>query len=172
MERIGEDGTLSLEEKRPIEEVRQGYTYFRDEDVIVAKITPCFENGKIALCCNLVGGIGFGTTELHVLRTRGCVLPSFIAYITRIVEFRSIGTSTMYGAAGQQRVPENFVANFQIPFPPPPEQRAIAAFLDQETAKLDTLIAKVQQGIALLREYRTALISAAVTGTIDVREHL
>lgn len=65
-----------------------------------------------------------------------------------------------------------YAYNQKMPFPPPPEQRAIAAYLDQETAKLDTLIAKVQHGIALLREYRTALISAAVTGAIDVREHL
>jgi type I restriction enzyme S subunit len=64
------------------------------------------------------------------------------------------------------------IGDIYIPVPPLPEQRAIAAYLDQETARLDTLIAKVQQGIALLREYRTALISAAVTGTIDVREHL
>src|SRR5216683_1751510 len=60
MELIGEDGTSSLEEMRLIEQVRQGYTYFRDEDVIIAKITPCFENGKGALCNGLTNGAGFG----------------------------------------------------------------------------------------------------------------
>jgi type I restriction enzyme S subunit len=167
MERIGEQGDLSLEERRPIEQVKQGFTYFRDGDVIVAKITPCFENGKGALCDGLVNGIGFGTTELHVLRVGKDADPTFIAYITRSTEFRSIGTATMYGAAGQQRVPEIFIANFQIAFPPLPEQRAIAAFLDRETAKLDTLIAKKERLIELLHEQRSALISHAVTRGLD-----
>jgi hypothetical protein len=78
MERIREDGFLDLEEIRAIEQVRQGYTYFRNTDVIIAKITPCFENGKGALCSNLLNGIGFGTTELHVLRANEEIEPSFI----------------------------------------------------------------------------------------------
>jgi len=167
MERIGEDGTIALEETRLIEQVRQGYTYFRDGDVIVAKITPCFENGKGALCHSLVNGIGFGSTELYVLRPKKENEPKFIYYLTKSEMFRVIGAAMMQGAAGQQRVPAEFVSNFQIGFPPFPEQRAIATFLDHETTRINALIAKKERMIELLREKRTALISHAVTKGLD-----
>ncbi len=163
MESIGEDGSLALEETRALAQVGQGYTYFRDLDVIVAKITPCFENGKGALCKGLLNGIGFGTTELHVLRAGANIDPIFIFYLTQSYPFRDLGVAAMYGAAGQQRVPDSFVKDFRVGLPPLPEQRAIAAFLDRETAKLDALVAKKERLIELLQEKRTALISYAVT---------
>jgi restriction endonuclease S subunit len=76
----------------------------------------------------------------------------------------------MYGAGGQKRVPDEFVKEFRLGFPPLPEQQAIAGFLDRETARIDALSAKVTTVIEKLMEYRTALISSAVTGKIDVRE--
>jgi len=170
MERIGEDGSLSLEETRTLEEVWQGYTYFRDEDVIVAKITPCFENGKGALCKGLSNGVGFGTTELHVIRARRESDPKFVFYMTQSYPFRRIGTAMMYGSAGQQRVPDEFIRDFRIALPSVTEQRAIATFLDRETAKMDALVAKIREAIERLTERRAALISSAVTGKIDVRE--
>lgn len=170
MELIGEDGTLSLDEIRRIEQVFQGYTYFQEDDVIVAKITPCFENGKGAICTDLINGIGFGTTELHVLRAQKLSYPQYIFYLTRSNPFRSIGTAMMHGSAGQQRVPEDFIKDFRLGFPSLQEQRAIAEYLDHETIKIDTLKAKIREHIEKVKEYRTALISAAVTGKIDVRE--
>ena len=167
MELIGEDGTISLEETRRIEQVRQGYTYFRDGDVVIAKITPCFENGKGALCKGLVNGVGFGTTELHVLRIHEENAPNFIFYLTTSKPFREIGAAMMQGAAGQQRVPEEFIKDFRIGLPSLPEQRAIAAFLDHETARINTLIAKKERLIELLQEKRAALISHAVTKGLD-----
>jgi type I restriction enzyme S subunit len=163
MERIGEDGSLSLEETRTLEQVRQGYTYFQNDDVIVAKITPCFENGKGALCRGLLNGIGFGTTELHVLRALKQASPEYIAYLTKSHLFRDTGTAHMQGAAGQQRVPEDFIKDFRIGLPPLAEQRAIAAFLGCETAKLDGLTARKERLIAILQERRAALISHVVT---------
>lgn len=163
MENIGEDGTLSLDEIRTIEQVSQGYTYFRDGDVILAKITPCFENGKGALCEHLINGIGFGTTELHVLRARDQLLPSFLAYMVKSNSLRTLGKASMYGSAGQQRVSEDFISNFRIALPPLVEQHVIASFLDRETAKIDELITKKEQLIHLLLEKRAALISRAVT---------
>jgi type I restriction enzyme, S subunit len=167
MEHIGEDGALSLEEIRTIEQVWQGYTYFRNGDVIIAKITPCFENGKGALCHRLLNGIGFGTTELHVLRANDETDPNFIFYLTRSKPFREIGAAMMYGAAGQQRVPEDFISDFLLGLPSLPEQHAITAFLDHETAKINTLIAKKERLIELLQEKRAALISHAVTKGLD-----
>lgn len=167
MEKIGEDGSIALDELREVGDVSQGYTYFRDDDVIVAKITPCFENGKGALVRHLHQSIGFGTTELHVLRAKPGIEPRFIFYLTRCDEFRSHGTAMMYGAAGQQRVPEAFLRYLWIPVPPADEQHAIADFLDRETARIDALIARKQRLIELLQEKRTALISHAVTKGLD-----
>jgi type I restriction enzyme S subunit len=162
MESIGEDGTLTLDQSKPLESVYQGYTYFRDGDIMIAKITPCFENGKGALAKDLVNGVGFGTTELHVLRARDVVDRKFLFYLTRSVAFREPGEASMYGAGGQKRVPDEFVLNFKAAFPSAPEQRAIAEFLDRETSKIERLIARKERLIELLEEKRAALITQAV----------
>lgn len=172
MEAVGEYGGLRLEQTRLLEDVANGYTYFRNGDVLVAKITPCFENGKGSIADCLESGIGFGTTELHVLRPLTSLDRKFLFYLTISEAFRKIGTSYMYGAGGQKRVPDDFVRDFRHPIPPIEEQRAIAAFLDRETARIDVLIEKMEKSIELLREYRIALISAAVTGKIDVRKEV
>ncbi|MDZ4203086.1 MAG: restriction endonuclease subunit S [Gallionella sp.] len=170
MDAIGDDGTLNLEREKPIAEVETGYTYFRDGDVTIAKITPCFENGKGAVMSGLTQGIGFGTTELIVARPIATqTISSYLHSLFTSVVFRKNGEGHMYGAGGQKRVPDDFVRNFEIAFPPIEEQQTIAAFLDTETAKFDTLTAEANRAIALLQERRSALISAAVTGKIDVR---
>jgi type I restriction enzyme S subunit len=163
MEAVREYGGLSLDQTRPLGEVSNGYTYFRDGDVITAKITPCFENGKGAIAGGLVNGIGFGTTELHVLRPHAALDRHFLFYVTISHAFRNLGVAEMYGAGGQKRVPEDFVRDFRQPIPPVDEQRAIAAFLDRETARIDALIEKKRRQIELLQEKRSALISHAVT---------
>ena len=167
MELIGDDGTLTLTETRELGQVYAGFTYFREGDVVVAKITPCFENGKGAICKGLVNGIGFGTTELHVLRPKSFLDNRFLYYITHSELFRNTGTALMTGAAGQKRVPPSFLADFEIGVPSVEEQRAIADFLYEQTAKIDALIDKKRQLIALLQEKRTALISHAVTKGLD-----
>jgi len=167
MEKIGTDGAFLLDEKRTIEQAWQDYTYFRDKDVAVAKITPCFENGKGAMFEGLINGIGFGTTELHILRANKDTDPKFVFYLTRSHPFRHQGTAMMYGAAGQKRVPEEFLENFTTGLPPLPEQRTIATFLDRQTARLDALIAEYRRLVELLQERRAALISHAVTQGLD-----
>ncbi|MBV5295090.1 MAG: restriction endonuclease subunit S [Curvibacter lanceolatus] len=164
MEAIGDDGSINVERTRPISEVETGYTYFRDGDVTIAKITPCFENGKGALMRGLEAGIGFGTTELIVARPKPSeVLGSFLNWTFRAPNFRSQGEASMYGAGGQKRVPDDFVRDFSWSFPPLIEQSAITAFLDRETAKIDTLIAEQKKLLTLLAEKRQATISRAVT---------
>ena len=168
MEMVSEDGKFSLKETRSLSEVYHGFTYFRDGDVIMAKITPCFENGKGAIVDNLENGIGFGSTEFHVLRpTSG--FSSYIWYITKSIPFRKIGIMEMKGVAGQQRVPESFVSEFLVATPPHGEQTTIAAFLDEKTTQIDQLIEKKTRFIELLKEKRAALITEAVTGKFDVR---
>lgn len=164
MEAVGDDGTLNLEKEKPIGEVESGYTYFRDGDVTVAKITPCFENGKGALMSGLVNGIGFGTTELIVARPKlKDVIGTYLHFLFISTEFRSLGESHMYGAGGQKRVPDAFVRNFATAFPPVAEQTAIASFLDRETSKIDGLVGEQRRLIELLKEKRQAVISHAVT---------
>jgi type I restriction enzyme S subunit len=169
MDKVGIEGEIVLDENRAIEDVLQGFTYFRDGDNIVAKITPCFENGKGALVSKLTNNIGFGSTEFHVLRPMQHTVAGFIYYLTRTHLFRLLGTATMYGAGGQKRVPENFIRNFPIAFPPIHEQQAIVAYLDTETGRMEGVGAAIKTQIEKLREYRQALVSAAVTGKIDVR---
>lgn len=164
MEAIGDDGSLSLERTRPIGEVETGYTYFRDGDVSLAKITPCFENGKGAIMSGLTEGVGFGTTELIVARPHvGRISSAYLHRVFTSWPFRRMGEAAMYGAGGQKRVPDDFVRNFVIGMPPLEEQTAITAFLDRETAKIDALIAEQEKLIALLAEKRQATISHAVT---------
>jgi type I restriction enzyme S subunit len=169
MDALGEWGGFNLEATKQLSEVSSGYTYFRDGDVLVAKITPCFENGKGAVARGLTNGIGFGTTELHVIRPGSGLHADFLAYLTFSRPFRGLGQVEMKGAAGQQRVSEEFIKDFPVPLPPLLlEQRAIAAFLDRETAKIDALVAKKERLIELLQENRTALITRAVTKGLDL----
>lgn len=170
MERVGSDGSLDLSLTASLESVWQGFTYFGEGDLILAKITPSFENGKGAIATGLTNGIGFGTTELHVIRPTEALHRTFLFYLLASDAFRSLGTTEMMGVAGQQRVPDSFVRNFQFGLPPYPEQRAIAGFLDRQTAAIDALIAKKEQLIALLREKRAALITQAVTKGLDEEE--
>jgi len=170
MEAVNFDKDLTLSEERNLDEVYKGYTYFKNGDVVLAKITPCFENGKSAIAQNLTNGIAFGTTELHVLRSQDSINNHFLYYLIKSDSFMKIGESEMYGAGGQKRVPEEFIKNFLIGLPPYYEQVTIADYLDQETAKIDRLCETVNQTIGRLKEYRTALITQAVTGKIKVTD--
>jgi type I restriction enzyme S subunit len=162
MEAIGEQGELDLSMTRPLGEVHTGYSRFRDGDVVVAKITPCFENGKGALIRNTRTGYGYGTTELHVLTPGEELDARFLYYATVQPAFRRLGEAAMTGAAGQQRVPEDFVHDFNIATPSLSQQSAIADYLDRETARIDSLIAAKELVVALLTEKRRALINWAV----------
>ena len=168
MEAVGERGELDLSRTRPISEVMSGYTYFREGDVTFAKITPCFENGKGARMSGLLAGIGFGTTELTVVRPDPHLLDgSYLDWVRRSRPFRARGEASMYGAGGQKRVPDEFVREFAFAWPDVEEQVLIAKFLNRETAKMDALIAEQEKLLALLAEKRQATISHAVTRGLD-----
>jgi len=169
MERVYADGRIEATEHLPISSVWNGFTYFRRGDVIVAKITPCFENGKGACLYTLPTEVGFGSTEFHVLRAANSIRAPFLYRITTLPDFRRLGADEMTGAAGQQRVPASFIANFTVPCPPLPEQTAIVRFLDYMDRRIRRYTRAKQKLIKLLEEYRQALIHQAVTGQIDVR---
>ncbi len=167
MEAIGDDGSLDLRQTRRIVDVESGYTYFAEGDLTIAKITPCFENGKGAIMRGLVQGIGFGTTELIVIRPGPGLDLKYAYYLSMSWTFRKLGEAEMYGAGGQKRVPDGFLRNFDFAWPPLEEQTEIAAFLDRETARIDSLITKYERLIELLGEKQQALISHAVTKGLD-----
>lgn len=168
MEAVGEYGGLNLDNVCQLEDVDKGYTYFEEGDLCIAKITPSFENGKGALAEGLTNGVGFGTTELHVVRPEPHMDRRFLLYLSMADNFRKIGASEMYGAAGQKRVDESFIKDWTPPMPPINTQRRIARFLDEKTAELDRLQTAIGESIERLHEFRTALITSAVTGRIDM----
>ena len=140
--------TLSIEAQaeRPFSEVAKGYTPFKRGDVLVAKITPCFENGKMALADNLAHELGFGTTEFHVFRPSERITGPYLFSLLRAPYVRKAGAMKMKGAAGQRRVPADFFASLQIPIPPLSEQKRIAGILDAA----DALRAKRREALAQL----------------------
>ncbi len=126
-----EDGTIVAAEEKPFALVRQGYTYFEEGDVLFAKITPCMENGKAAIARGLRDGIGFGSTEFHVLRPRGSVISEWIWLFVRREPFREAARRAFRGGVGQQRVPQDFLEEHPLPLPPLPEQRRIVARIEE-----------------------------------------
>ncbi len=124
-------GTIASRQDRAYAEVKKGYTYFKNGDVLFAKITPCMENGKAAIADNLSGGVGFGSTEFHVLRAHEKVLPEWLFYFIRQPKFRHEAKMNFTGTAGQQRVPTTFLASAQVPVPPIEEQRRIVDILSR-----------------------------------------
>ncbi|HCG6076023.1 restriction endonuclease subunit S [Vibrio parahaemolyticus] len=155
--------SIVLDEKRLVSDVYDGYTYFEDGDVLMAKVTPCFENKNIALASGLVNGVGFGSSEIYVLRSNEKTDNRFLYYRLQEDSFMDIATAAMTGAGGLKRVPSEVVNGYSLGTPEVEEQTQIANFLDNETAKIGTLIEKQQQLIKLLKEKRQAVISHAVT---------
>lgn len=130
-------GCMDASLSRRLGDVRKGYTYFSENDVVFAKITPCMENGKSAIARNLINGIGFGSSEFHVLRAGPFVLPEWIHLFVRSLDFRSSAIKNMHGAAGQQRVPVEFLQDAEIPVPPLEEQRRIVARIEELTRRAE-----------------------------------
>ena len=117
-------------EHRVLGEVGASYTYFADDDVLLAKVTPCFENGKAGIARNLKNGIGFGSSEFYVLRSSERVLPEWIYFCVTHPLFRQSGISNMTGTGGLQRVPRKFIEEYGIPLPPLEVQGEIVAEIE------------------------------------------
>lgn len=115
-------------EERLWKNVKKGYTHFADNDVVVAKITPCFQNRKSAVIQNLPNGCGAGTTELLVLRddTKILYMP-YLLLLCKTHAFIQDGMKNFSGTAGQQRIGKDFISNYLIPLPPVEEQKRIVA---------------------------------------------
>ncbi len=124
-------GGIARPESRSYGQVAKGYTPFKENDVLFAKITPCMQNGKAAIARNLYHGLGFGSTEFHVLRPSASLLPRWVFAFIRQPSFRSAAEASFTGSAGQQRVPADFLKKALIPVPPLAEQERIVKLLDE-----------------------------------------
>lgn len=142
------------------------YTAFEDGDIVLAKVTPCFENGNIAIADDLVGGKGFGSSELFVVRPAGAER-KFLFYYFQSSSFKQDGEASMTGAGGLKRVSPDVLRRHRLPFPSLDIQRLIANYLDRETARIDGLIAEKEHMLELLEEKRAALINRVVTRGLD-----
>ena len=127
-------GSIAREQVKPYSEVAKGYTPFKDGDVLFAKITPCMQNGKAAIARELRNGVGFGSTEFHVLRPKPAILAKWIFAFIRQPSFRARAEESFTGTGGQQRVPGEFLKRFPIPVPPLLEQARIVKLLDEADA--------------------------------------
>lgn len=146
-------GMIVERETRPLAEVRTGYTSFAEGDVLFAKITPCMENGKVAMASDLANGIGRGSTEFYVLRPGDRILGEYIFHFVRQQRFRDQAKRNFTGTAGQQRVPKSFMEEALIPLPSIEEQRRIVDILNR-AASIERLKARAS---AHLRDFIPAL---------------
>jgi len=136
MAELSEQGYLRDPLERRLDDVVKGHTYFERGDILLAKITPCLENGKATLTGDLPHDIGFGSTEFHVLRAGPSVDRRYLFYMVWSPQFRFVAGRNMTGTAGQKRVPADFVRRFQIPLPDLHEQQRIGRILDTAAGAL------------------------------------
>ena len=162
-------GYINIEQSKKISQIIDGYTYFKNDDIVMAKVTPCFENRNIAISENLVNGIGFGSTELNVIR---CIKKEDIEYLYYSLQeekFINVATSEMTGAGGLKRVPSNFLINAQFAYPNTTnEKEKIIKYLNEKEIEIKYIIDKTKQQIEKLKEAKQSLISEAVTGKIEI----
>jgi type I restriction enzyme S subunit len=159
-----EYGQVAKSEERAWGDIKKGYTHFADGDVVMAKITPCFENGKSCIMNDLVNGLGAGTTELHVFRKTNDVVESrYVLIYLKSRGFIERGIPRMTGSAGQKRVPHDYFSESPFPLPPPAEQKRIVAKVDESMALCDQLEAQQQERQAK----HTALARASLARFAD-----
>jgi type I restriction enzyme, S subunit len=167
MEDLGIDQKfLKPTQLRPLASVAGSYTYFADGDVLLAKITPCFENGKLGIASGLHNAVAFGSSEFIVLRPSPTLDKEFLYYYLSRSDFRSAGATHMGGAVGQQRIPRDFVENYTTPVPPMAEQQRIVGILDKAFAAIVTARGGAEKSLQDTRAFvRSTFIEAL--GSLD-----
>ncbi|QDU74065.1 Type-1 restriction enzyme EcoKI specificity protein [Bremerella volcania] len=161
-----EFGGIDVSGKRPYREVKKGYTQFQAADVLFAKITPCMENGKIAVVPELDSQVGYGSTEFHVLRSLMHVDPKWIAYYLSQSSVRRDAKRNMTGSAGQLRVPKRWLEKLRIPIAPLKEQKRIVEKIEELFSELDAGVAALERAKTKLKRYRASVLKAAVHGSL------
>lgn len=165
MEDITNNGRVINKTDKLYEEVKKGYTPFKDNDVLLAKITPCFENGKRALVGKLSNGIGFGSTEFHVLRANKESISKFLYYVISSHRFMSKAENNMTGSAGQKRVPTEFIKDYVLAVPTIKEQEKIASILSTIDEQIDNVDALIEKNKELKKGLMQTLLTKGIGHT-------
>jgi type I restriction enzyme S subunit len=162
-----ETGRLDASTARPFGDLRgKSYRYFKEGDVIFAKITPCMENGKIALARGLHGARAFGSTEFHIFRPSEGIDGRYILHYLLQKSFRNEARRHMTGTAGQLRVPAKFLEGVEIPLPPAPEQHRIVAAIDEQLSRIDAGVKALQRARRNIERMEEAVLQGAVEGKL------
>lgn len=162
---ISETGSVVSQRLVDFSHSQSGFTAFRRGDILIAKITPCFENGKGAYTDNLLSEHGFGSTEFHVLRTNSKVNAKYIFYHTVSEKFRKKLEREMTGSAGQKRVPAISIQKYKIFLPSSNEQNFIIEILSTADHEIDLL----QKSIDAEKQKKKALMQLLLTGKVRVK---
>ncbi len=162
---ISETGSVVSQRLVDFSHIQSGFTAFRRGDILIAKITPCFENGKGAYTDNLLSEHGFGSTEFHVLRTNSKVNAKYIFYHTVSEKFRKKLEREMTGSAGQKRVPAISIQKYKIFLPSSNEQNFIIEILSTADHEIDLL----QKSIDAEKQKKKALMQLLLTGKVRVK---
>jgi len=160
------NGIIAHPAQRPYSDVKKGYTFFIENDVIFAKITPCMQNGKQAIARNLIDGIGFGSTEFHVIRPNEKIMAEWIWYFVRQSVILQTATKFFKGTVGQQRVPDSYLKILNIPLPPLVEQQRIVAKLEALSEQTKNLESIYRLKIADLEELKKSILQKAFNGEL------
>ncbi len=162
----GDRGIISGIRIVPFSKVKKGYTYFEENDVLFAKITPCMQNKKSAVAEGLISGYGFGTTEFHVLRCKEKIIPKWVYYFIRNQRFIDEAENNFTGAVGQQRVPASFLENYPITVPPVVEQQKIVESIESSFSVADEVENTIKQGLRQAEAMRQSILRDAFQGKL------
>jgi type I restriction enzyme, S subunit len=167
------NGRIHLSETRRYGDVKKGYTPFINGDLIIAKVTPCMENGKVAIVEKLKNNIGFGSSEFHVIRCKEELQNKFLFYYLLQEKFRNDAEHAMTGAVGLRRVPKIFIERYLLPLPPVDDQSRIIYKIEELYSELDKGVEELKKAQEQLKVYRQAVLKWAFEGKLtneDVRD--
>lgn len=159
-------GIVDRLQTRPYREVKKGYTFFSDGDVLFAKITPCMQNGKHFIVGNSLDGVGFASTEFHVLRPSDSLLAEWAHFYLRQPAILKEATYHFTGTAGQQRVPDSFLKELSIPLPPLTEQKRLISALSAKIAATEKARAVAEAEVEDITALPSALLRQAFNGAL------
>lgn len=163
-------GEIISPEIDSLEKARKGHTKFQDDDVIFARITPCMENGKIAVAKNLRNGLGFGSTEFFVFRSKE-VVSGYLFYYLRQKSFRNYASKFMTSTVGQLRVPKKFLENADIPFPPYDKQLSISKGITKLLKNYHEIGSSLKSTLHVLKRLKWSILLQAFEGKLTTKKH-
>jgi type I restriction enzyme, S subunit len=163
-----ETGKIDSLEEREFEKVKKGYTYFEENDVLFAKITPCMENGNTVIAKGLINKFGFGSTEFYVFRTPEKIDERYLYFLLRSEKFRKQAKVEMTGAVGQQRVPKKFLESYPLALPPLNEQKRIAEKVERLLNKIEEARQLIENIPEALNRLKLSVLHDACTGRLTV----